>query len=776
MATALIMFRWRWHIVTWLLVSCCGLSSAGVAQSEDDTERIEMSAEDSIEVRRGGDAIEAKGNVEIRRRESVFGADSVEIDPSRRRLRAEGSVYLRDPRYRLQASGLEMDLADETGTILDADVFIEEGNVSLSGSRVEKFVGQTYRVEDGLFTTCLCEGGTPPWRIGAREIRLGEDGKAAADDVTFYVYDVPVLYLPRATFPYVAERATGLLFPSLGWSDQAGLLYRQPLFWALDRSNDLTINLAVESKTRVGFTGQYRTVLSATTDGRLDVSYFDERMRAVRPVKNSGIADPTIPADRWNVLLTHRHREPSGWATFSDLALYSDSLVPRELMDFSDLNATQRRLARTSRYSESRLGFYRHESGMTLEGELDYLQDLIQPQRQALHRVPHITFSGTRGLGRHLDLGWDVAVTHYVREEWADGLRVDIRPEFTWPVTVGRHFRLATSVALRETLYRLDSVDGKFNAARNDFSGTFARNRSRELVEIRSTLATSLSRMYDWNPGRWSRIRHVVEPAVEYLFIPATDQRDIPIWDEVDRIQRRNLLTLSLTNRFWRRGGPAALPVPRGGNAVDRDGGGEAGVVARFARARIAGSFDLDRARGEGDGLSNVDIGLGLNPADNLDVAVDLGFDPGPWNLREAALGFVLFDAEPPETSAPDRDFRRPSGFSLRYRHIRANPLSPLADHANLHLLPDCPGDPRCVQRETLDAVQASGLLRLTDRVLLLYDGSYDAASGRLTRNQVGIKYLSRCRCWTFAAFVDTQTNPDRTLLSVKFNLLGLGS
>ena len=63
MATASIMFRWRWHIVTWLLVSCCGLSSAGVAQAqpEDDTERIEVSAEDSIEVRRGGDAVEAKG-------------------------------------------------------------------------------------------------------------------------------------------------------------------------------------------------------------------------------------------------------------------------------------------------------------------------------------------------------------------------------------------------------------------------------------------------------------------------------------------------------------------------------------------------------------------------------------------------------------------------------------------------------------------------------------------------------------------------------------------
>ena len=72
--------------------------------------------------------------------------------------------------------------------------------------------------------------------------------------------------------------------------------------------------------------------------------------------------------------------------------------------------------------------------------------------------------------------------------------------------------------------------------------------------------------------------------------------------------------------------------------------------------------------------------------------------------------------------------------------------------------------------------MQASGLLRVTDRLLLLYDGNYDGASGRLTRNRVGMKYLSRCRCWTVGASVDIRTNPDRTLLAVKFNLLGLGS
>ena len=772
------MFRWRSHTVAWLLASCCGLASAGVAraQSGDGTERIEVSAEDSIEVRRGGDAVQATGNVEVRRGKTLFGADSVELDRTARTLRARGSVFLRDPLYRLRASGLEMDLMDETGTILDADVFIEENNLSLSGSRVEKFVGQAYAVEDGLFTTCLCEGGAPPWRIGAREIRLDQDGRAAADEVTFYVYDVPVLYLPYASFPSVAERATGLLFPSFGWSDRAGLLYRQPFFWALDKSNDVTINLAVESKARAGFTGQYRTVLNARTEGRLDVSYFNERMRGLRPAKDERIADRSIPVDRWQALLTHRHHGPSGWSTFSDVALYSDSFVTRELLDFTDLGAGERRLARVSRYSASRLGFYRHESAMTLEGELGYLQDRVQPQPRALHRIPHVAFSGVRRLGRRLDLGWDAKVTRYVRQELADGLRVDIRPELTWPVTVGRHFRLATSVALRETLYRLDSVDGKFDAARNDFTGKFRRNSSRELVEVRSTLATSLSRTYDWKFGAWSRVRHVLEPAVRYRFIPSTDQRDLPIWDSIDRIHRRNLLTLSLTNRFWGSRGAEGLPVPHDGRAVDRGGGGEAGVVSRFARARVAAGFDLDQARTGGDGLSGVAFGLGLNPADNLDVAADLIIDPGPWNLREAALGFSLFDAAPRETGVTDEDFRRPDGVSLSYRHIRANPLLALADHANLDLLADCPGDPRCLQRGPLDGVQASGLLRVTDRLLLLYDGNYDGASGRLTRNRVGMKYLSRCRCWTVGASVDIRTNPDRTLLAVKFNLLGLGS
>lgn len=746
----------------------CQLSPVAVAQTRSGGEAgepIEVTADEAVEVGDGGNTVRARGNVEVRRGGTVFGADSVALDRAAGKLQARGSVFVRAPRYRLQASELELEVEDETGTALDPEVFLEDRNLSVRGSRLEKFAGQTWEVEDGSFTTCLCERGPPPWRIGARKVRLRENREAVGDDVTFYVYDVPVLYLPYAYFPHRTERATGLLFPSLGWSDRDGLLYRQPFFWAPDESNDATVEFAVESRTRVGVTGQYRTVLDRSTDGAVEVSYFDERRRGPRSAEDGNVADPAVPADRWRVSLTHR--SGAAWATYSDVALYSDSLAARELTDSSGVGAAGTGPVRASRYSASRLGFYRSGSGMTLEGELEYQQDLVQPQKHALHRVPRLSFHGVRALGERLDLGWDVDLTHYVREQGADGMRLDLRPEITWPVAVGRHFRLLAGVALRETLYRLDSVEGKYDASRNDYTGRFARASSRELVEVRGRLSTSLSRAYGGSRG----IRHVVEPAVGYLFVPSTDQSGIPVWDPVDRIQRRNLLTFSLRNRFWARGRGGGLQGPRGDAAGRGTGGGAPGP---FARASVGVSFDLDR--GGRDALSDVDVALGFDPADRLDLTAGLGVDPGTGDLRQASVGFSLHGSTPPEAKAADADFRRPDGVSLAYRYVQANPLSPLGEHANLDLLADCPGDPRCVGRDSVNGVRVSALWRMTDHVVLRYDGAYDGAASRFTSNRGGVKYLSRCECWTLALFVDRQSNPDRTVVSFKFNLLGLGS
>ena len=45
-------------------------------------------------------------------------------------------------------------------------------------------------------------------------------------------------------------------------------------------------------------------------------------------------------------------------------------------------------------------------------------------------------------------------------------------------------------------------------------------------------------------------VKHVTEPELSYLFVPGSNQRQIPIMDFVDRVNRRNVITLAIANRF----------------------------------------------------------------------------------------------------------------------------------------------------------------------------------------------------------------------------------
>lgn len=788
-----------------ILSASSGVWAQDASAPQDETPAEDVPIDviaDQLSVGNQGQTIEASGNVQIRRADTTFEAESIKIDRARQELEASGSVSIDDPQYKLKASSMNMNLTDETGVIRDANVFIERGHLSLSGSRLEKYVGQVYTIEDGLFTTCLCESGRVPWRIGAREINLEKDGQGIVKDGTFYLFDVPVFYLPYAIFPLQTERSTGFLIPRFGSSTEDGFLYQQPFYWAIDKSNDATLSFTVESSSRIGAIGEYRTVLRQGTSAELAASYFNESWRTNRNVEDRFLADPVIPENRWNVFGTFRNRNESGWIAYSDVSLYSDDLFARELVDLFDLEFVDQRTVRTSRFSRSRAAFYRHwaneASAMHVAGRWAYYQDFIQPQANVLQSTPRLSFAGRMRMGdTPFEFGWRVAGVSYLREggtrvvnqglpneavvEGTDGLRLDVRPEVVLPLKLGRYARWTARVALRETFYHLYYSGGKFDPKKNDFSGTFARNSSRELAEIRWNLASSIGRTFDWNGSTLEKIRHVLEPEIAYLFIPSTNQTDAPIWDELDRINRRNVLTFSLTNRFWgkRRAGKDDDPDATIRRSDLIRNLAETPQLGELARLKMALSFDIDKARRGADSLSDLDMAARLTPMDWFIMGANLGLDPGRWDVSQAEIGFSLSDPRPIVTRVADRDFQRPSQLSVSYRYIRRNFLSPLTEDANLELLAECngvPADPQCAERDAVNQVRVNALFRLTDRLLVLYDSSFDGVSGRFTNNSGGFKYLSACECWTFTFAVNKLVNPSRTNVNVRFDLLGLGA
>ncbi|HUK40946.1 MAG TPA: LptA/OstA family protein, partial [Candidatus Acidoferrales bacterium] len=185
-----------WRLVAVIVALAAAPTSAQFKQqnTSGDSQGIDVTA-DKLSAESGGNKIEATGNVEIKREQTTLKADEVRVDRQTQDVEAKGKVSMDDPEWKIKsADALQMNLEKETGEIQNGDLFIEQGQVSFMGRRLQKFDGQAYHVDDGFFTTCLCDSGRVPWRVLAEQIDLNQEGTSVVRNAYFYVFDVPVMY------------------------------------------------------------------------------------------------------------------------------------------------------------------------------------------------------------------------------------------------------------------------------------------------------------------------------------------------------------------------------------------------------------------------------------------------------------------------------------------------------------------------------------------------------------------------------------------------------
>src|SRR5262245_2735702 len=436
-----------------IFVTASQWSHAAEPSAKTETE-IDVTA-DKMSTAEGTTQIEATGAVVIKRQDMTLKADEVHFNRSTQDVDAKGNVAVDDPEWKIKsASSLHLNMGNETGVIQDGDIFLEQGHLSMTGRRFEKFGGQTYHVDDGFFTTCLCDSGAPSWKFSAEQMDLTLEGSGTVRNGYFYVFDTPVLYVPYGVFPLRTERQTGLLFPSFGQSTKEGFRFLQPFFWAISKSTDATLGFDVETRARIGGLGEFRTMFDRNSDLRIAASYFNENLRknADDDIVDKTIADPNIPKNRWSVVGTHRYTTFSDWLTFSDFGAYGDDLFARELIERFDLPATQEANIRRSRYSESRFGLFRNWNDTFIKGEWNFYQDFIQPDSGTLHRTPHLALWGRQFLsGFPLEFRWRADGVNYIRREGGDGLRLDLQPELVLPFRAGTYVFGSVSAAPRGT-------------------------------------------------------------------------------------------------------------------------------------------------------------------------------------------------------------------------------------------------------------------------------------------------------------------------------------
>lgn len=714
-----------------------------------DDEEISVDA-GTISYDRQKDTLSAAGEVTIERGDMILKADTIELNLRTNEAEAVGDASLVSPEGFIRAEEIRLNLDDETGWLIDAELHSTELGYSIWGDRMEKGCGQDYRIENGRFTTCQCEEGPPSWSIAGDELDVDLNGYGRVKGGTFNILDVPVLYVPEAAFPVHQERQSGFLFPRVGLSNRRGFQLLQPYYWDIDKSQDATISVDIETAQRFGLIGEYRYALSPNFQGSILGSYFNESIRGRASETTGPVENP--PENRWGVAAEHTQKMGSA-VGYADILLVGDDLFLREMNTFTMNNAEGTAL-RTLPFTTSRIGVFQPWDRAVLQGESVVYQDLIGKESFTLQELPNIRFGGQMQLPFNLLGQMNASVSDWQRSSGITGVRFDFHPELQLRLPLGRAVFGAISAAFRETAYVLtdNEMSGGFRG--DDPDGPtidLSTTSSRELVELRADIGTALTRVFDVSFFGFDKLKHTIEPQLEYLYIPAVSQDDLPVFDGIDRINKRNLVTYGFASRLLAR------------RAADDEE--EPGRVYELARVSLAQSFAADQriapvdGDGPGDHFSDVDVELRVNPGRIMSARIQSTYDTSDTELSSAAIELGV--REParlfPEGKRPR--LLTQMALSFAYRFIRENTLATEFDTE---------GD--------IQQIDSGFIVRLTDRIGVQYATRYDIRGNKFLQNYFGFRLLSACDCWSLNVGLLDTSNPDEIQLQAQLTLVGLGS
>ena len=145
-----------------------------------------------------------------------------------------------------------------------------EPDVMFYGRMIEKIGDDRYRITNGAFTSCAQP--TPRWEIVSSKATIDLEDYAILRNAVIRVKNVPVFYLPILYYPIQSDdRATGFLMPSYGNSTYRGHSISNAFFWAINRSQDLTLFHDWMFTKGQGYGSEYRYTMGAGAEGQIRV-------------------------------------------------------------------------------------------------------------------------------------------------------------------------------------------------------------------------------------------------------------------------------------------------------------------------------------------------------------------------------------------------------------------------------------------------------------------------------------------------------------------------
>jgi LPS-assembly protein len=525
-------------LIVWVcLLNTQALAATSLSSLDQDRELPVNVIADTLQYSDQHDVLTAKGEAVITQGVLSIKADRITINLVTKETEAEGKVLLTQNGDTIECESFTVNLDTQVGVVRQAKIFIKNENLHINGQEVQKTGPNTYTVHDGTITTC--DAKNPPWRIEASVIDVEVDGYAVARHPLLKVKGLPVMYLPAMVVPVKTKRQSGFLTPEIGYSNRSGYQLDNSFFWAINDQSDATFWLDTASRQGFGTGAEYRVQLAEETDAKIygyfadeKNSYQDDRYRNLQDRNNERYyldfegqhyfdADTYLKADVSHV---------------SDRQFYYDygSIVNRSKSDFNQ--GSSGNLDK----QESTVFFNKNWRDSNLLVNTSWYENLRYNDPYTVQRLPEVLYTSkmlpvkSTPLFYQVEAGYD----NFWRDSGQKGQRMNLYPQLAMPMLMGGWLRFTPEVGMRGVQYF-----GLNQTEDDDRTGLFPT--------VNAQLATTFVRIFDVDGESLKKIRHTLEPGLEYEYVASDNQDEFPdAFDSPENYYTRHWAGYFIKNRF----------------------------------------------------------------------------------------------------------------------------------------------------------------------------------------------------------------------------------
>ena len=468
----------------------------------------------------------AYGGVTIEYQDIKLQAYKVTFNKRTDDVTAEGNVIIDQGPTRVSASQAIYNLKSKTGTFFNATGTMDP-ELHFTGSQIEKIDDDTFRLTDGVFTSCNLD--RPAWSFHVAEAEVTVDDYAHLKDVSFRTKNFPVLWAPRLIWPTRRERSRGFLIPRLRFTQEFGTRFEFGYFMPFGDSVDATVTADLSTDGNYGGGVNLRYVPSE------NVKIGDVYVYGVTDVDPAEIT-PGVPEDdqafRWRYRWQHAQDNlPNGFRGVIDIQDFSNLEFFRRFD--SDPNLT----TLSNIYSSAYLTKNRPRYSLNI---LTDRRELVFARQQHFEQLPAVQLRlyPQRVAGTPLYFGMESSSSYLRTNAVANTtgttsyFRTDIFPTLSLQLKTPPWLSIRPQVSARGTYYSAsldrDPVTNRTVLSEEAVNRFYAQGQ----VEM---VGPSFSRIFNRSVGGFQRFKHVIEPRFRYVYTSGTSNQDEIIrFDSVD--------------------------------------------------------------------------------------------------------------------------------------------------------------------------------------------------------------------------------------------------